>query len=307
MDSYYGSNRDHSGHYVPNQHQPQDLSHYQSNVYGYYNTADDYIDFEGIKVMPLIYFHSYSDEKYNYLDNSNKIILPSSILSRISSFNGINYPLIFKIDDIDDFLGVADFIPDIDVIYVPFNIYTKLHTSSIENSDIYITVNLKLYNLPIARGTKAKLQVHDAKFIEIEDYKYYLEHHLQKNYSILQENSTIEIEPHPLLNYADGKMLKINIINTEPENVILITDTDLAIEFEEPLNYQEYLDIKENEKVIHNQEKENNNDDMFSYWHKKNEESMKKFGYPAVPVEINKNNQIKFYLNFNFTKLNLTS
>ncbi len=298
MDSYYGSNRDQNGHYVPNQYVHQDLSHYQSNVYGYYDTADDYIEFEEIKVMPLIYFHSYSDEKYNYLENSNKIILPSSILSKISSFNGINYPLIFKIDGIDDFLGVGDFIPDIDVVYVPFKIYEKLNTE--QNDNIYIETILKLYNLPIARGTKAKLQVQDAKFIEIEDYKYYLEHHLQKNYSILQENNTIEIEPHPLLNYPTGKLLKINIINTEPENVILITDTDLAIEFEEPLNYQEYLDQKETEREKENQTQTYIKEDIFEYWNKKNEESMKKFGYLAVPVEITKNKQIRFYLNFNF-------
>jgi hypothetical protein len=294
MDSYYGSNRDHSGHYVSNQYVHQDLSHYQSNVYGYYDTADDYIEFDEIKVMPLIYFHSYSDEKYNYLENSNKIILPSTILSKISSFNGVNYPLIFKIDGIDDFLGVADFIPDIDVVYVPLKIYEKLNTE--QNDNIYIETILKLYNLPIARGTKAKLQVQDAKFIEIEDYKDYLEHHLQKNYSILQENNTIEIEPHPLLNYPPGKLLKINIINTEPENVILITDTDLAIEFEEPLNYKEYLEEKEKEK----KSQKYIGEDIFEYWHKKNEDSMKKFGYPAVPVEKTKNGQIRFYLNFNF-------
>jgi hypothetical protein len=301
MDSYYGSNRDHSGHYVPNHYINEDLSHFQSNVYGYYDTAEDYIEFESIKAMPLIYFHSYSDEKYNYLENSNKIILPSTILSKISTFNGVNYPLMFKIDGIDDLLGVADFIPDIDVIYVPFKIYNKLIINEI--GDVYIDVNLKLYNLPIARGTKAILQVHDAKFIEIEDYKYYLEHHLQKNYSILQENTTIEIEPHPLLNYPDGKLLKINIINTEPENVILITDTDLAIEFQEPVNYQEYLNDKERKIEIEKGKQENNDEIMFSYWHKKNEDSMKKFGYPAVPVEITKNKQIRFFLNFNFKKI----
>ena len=46
MDSYYGSNRDHSGHYVPGHHINEDLSHFQSNVYGYYDTAEDYIEFE---------------------------------------------------------------------------------------------------------------------------------------------------------------------------------------------------------------------------------------------------------------------
>jgi hypothetical protein len=295
--NYYGSNRDTRGHYVPNQRIINDMSHFQSNVYNHYARANTIIDFNNMKVLPMTYYQNYSSN----MENSNKIILPSTILSNISQYDGITYPLIFKIEGINEYFSVLDFIDDIDFIYIPMKFFEIL-IPTIDNDEISITVNLQLYNKPLARGTMAKIQVHDAKFIELEDYKLYLENQLQKNYSILQEGTTIEIEPHPLL----GKNLKINIIKTEPEEAILITDTDLSIEFEEPLNYKSYLEEKKEKEEVYKKE-----NDPFAYWLKRDHDYVEKNKCNHLPVpyetyvDSNGKKCIRRFLNFKPKNINL--
>jgi hypothetical protein len=290
--NYYGSNSDNRGHYVPNRRIINDMSRFQSNVYGHYARANTTIDFNNMKVLPMTYYQNYN----NSMENSNKIILPSTILSTISQYDGITYPLIFKIDGIDTYFSVLDFMDDIDFIYIPMKFFEILiPDNGNDNDEVSITVTLKLYNKPLARGNLAKIQVHDAKFIELEDYKHYLENQLQKNYSILQEGSTIEIDKHPLL----GNNLKINIIKTEPEEVILITDTDLSIEFVEPLNYKSYLEEKKEKEAIYKKE-----NDPFSYWLKRDQDYVEKNKCKHLPVpyekyiDSNGKKCVRWFLNF---------
>lgn len=307
MEEYYGSQTDANGHYVPQEHVLEDLTQFQSNVYGYYDSAPDTIPFQNIKALPLMYFHSYHLDRYMSLENSNKIILPHSILSEISKYDGIIYPLNFQIDGLDDILGVADFSIDIDIAYLPQRIFDKVvslfHLTSIDEP---IDIPLKLFNKQIARGTRVKFQVHDAKFIEIEDYKSYLETHLQEHYSILQKNITIEIPPHFDLNYSDGITFQINVVSCEPEDAIIITDTDLIIEFDEPVNYLQYMKVKEkdlkNEKNDKDEKNEKNDTDVENPdhidWDKREKEHLEKFGYLPVPY-IKTKNGIRFRLKFN--------
>ncbi len=305
MDNYYGSNQELEGHYHPNTYIPEDLSHFQSNVYGHYQNAGDSIKFDDINGIYLTYYHSYMDSQYNELDASNKIILPQSVLNKISQYDGIAYPLIFKVEGLEDFLGVVEFDSNINEAYLPRRIFKKiLRFHDFDDIDTPLYIGLELYNKPIARGTSATFKIHDAKFIEIEDYKTYLEYQLQKNYSILQEGVTIEIAPHPLLNYPEGKNLKIDIIKTIPESAIMITDTDLVIEFEEPVNYKEYQQKKEHEKEENELEEqllnftENVNEKSpFEYWEKREKEHLAKYKCLPVPYEI-KNGQIRVYLKF---------
>jgi hypothetical protein len=289
MEDYYGSHVDNNGHFVPQQYIPEDLTQYQNNVYGHYSTAQDIIEFSNIKAFPLMYFHSYHLDRYMSLENSNKIILPHSILSEVSKYNGIIYPLTFQIDGLDDLLGVADFSIDIDVAYLPQRIFDKIASLfHLDSLDGPIDIPLKLFNRKIARGTCVKFQVHDAKFIEIDDYKSYLETHLQELYSILQKNITIEIPSHLDLNYPDGRTLQINVVSCEPEDSIIITDTDLVIEFEEPVNYSKY--IKEKQSLI----PQVNSID----WDKREKEHLAQFGHLPVPYVKTKNG-ICFRLKFN--------
>ncbi len=304
MDNYYGSNQELEGHYHPNVYSPEDLSQFQTNVYGHYQQAGDTLQFDDINGIYLTFFHSFMDSAYNELETSNKIIIPQSVLNKISQYDGIAYPLIFKVNGLDDLLGVAEFDANITEVFIPNRIFKKiLRFHGIDEIDFPLHIGLELHNKPIARGTSATFRVHDAKFIELEDYKSYLEYQLQKNYSILQEGITIEIAPHPLLNYTNNKSLKIDIVKTSPESAIMITDTDLAIEFEEPLNYKEYLQKKEEDNDIQQQLMKFNNEltsqttNVFEYWEKREKEHLEKYKCLPVPYEI-KNGQIRMCLRF---------
>jgi hypothetical protein len=304
MDNYYGSNQELEGHYHPNTYIPEDLSHFQSNVYGHYQHAGDVIHFDNINGTFLTFYHLYYDSNYNELETGNKIILPQSVLNTISQYDGIAYPLIFKVEGLEDFLGVAEFDSNISEAYLPRRLFTKvLEHNEIDDMDTPLHLGLELYNKPIARGTAATFRVHDAKFIEIEDYKSYLEYQLQKNYSILQEGITIEIAPHPLLNYQAGENLKIDIVKTLPEKAIMITDTDLAIEFEEPLNYQEYQQQKQQEQQEQQEQQkeqkgyESTGASPFEYWEKREKEHLAKYKCLPVPYEI-RNGHLRVYLKF---------
>ena len=119
MDNYYGSNQELVGHYHPTDYSPEDLSQFQTNVYGHYQHAGETLKFDDITGIFLTFFHSFMDSRYNDLETSNKIILPQSVLNKISQYDGIAYPLIFKVAGLDDFLGVAEFDSNITEAYIP--------------------------------------------------------------------------------------------------------------------------------------------------------------------------------------------
>jgi hypothetical protein len=248
FNNYYGTYRDANGHYNPSVQSSAipTLTHLQPNVYDYYTRANGLISFDDIKALPLTYFHSY--QLHHQLEHSNKIILPSTILVELSKYDNIVYPLIFQVDGTSDLLGVADFIDDVDIAYLPHRVFKQILLSSgIDKVNHPVSIGLKLHNQEIARGTKTILRAHDAKFLEIDDHQSYLQMYLQQFYSILQEGEVLELPAPDSLGYPQDTFLKIDVIKTSPESSILITDTNLTIEFEEPLNYKEYSKKKTQE------------------------------------------------------------
>uniref|UniRef100_A0A6C0E925 Uncharacterized protein n=1 Tax=viral metagenome TaxID=1070528 RepID=A0A6C0E925_9ZZZZ len=255
LSSYYGTYRDTGGHYNPSVSGSgiPTLTHLQPNVYGYYTRANGLISFDNIKGLPLSYFHSY--ESQYRLEHSNKIILPSSILVELSKYDNIVYPLMFQVDGTNDILGVADFVDDIDIAYLPNRIFNKMiinfGINDVKDIREPISIGLKLHNQEIARGVHTILRAHDAKFLEIDDHQSYLQMHLQQFYSILQEGEILELPAPDFLGYPENTFLKIDVLKTKPESTILITDTNLIIDFEEPINYTEYFERKtrENQRI----------------------------------------------------------
>jgi hypothetical protein len=254
FNNYYGTHRDSTGHYNPSVASSSipTLTHIQPNVYGYYTRANGIIPFDDIKGLPLSYFHSYGS--HNQLEHSNKILLPSTVLAELSKYDNIVYPLIFQVDGANDLLGIADFVDDIDVAYIPNRVFKKiLLASGIDNVDQPISIGLKLHNQEIARGEKTLLRAHDPNFLEIDDHQSYLQLHLQQFYSILQEGEILELPAPDFLGYPPDTFIKIDVLKTYPESSILITDTNLVIDFEEPLNYKEYLQKKIDENKLSKQ------------------------------------------------------
>lgn len=257
---------------------------------------------DNITIAPLIL---YGTEQYNLYENTNKIFLPISILNKISNLQDDMSFLLFQLNDSDEILSVADFISG-DIAYVP---------SRFINSFDIIEGTIKLYDNHIEKGTYAKIRVHNSKFMQLDDYKEYLEQVLQK-YSVLQEGSIIQIEHHPLLldELSSHNPLYITITKTEPEEVILITDTDLAIEFEEFNDKEDDKeddkdedDHKEEKETENQEEKENQETDLlhsgeinYEYWHKKNIEEYGKTKGLALPYELKNKKISRAFLNFNF-------
>jgi hypothetical protein len=132
-----------------------------------------------------------------------------------------------------DVIGIANFIEDLDGIYLPERIYSYL------NLEVPGTiVKFQLINDPIPKGIRVTLKPITSDLLEIDDPKSYLENHLRFNYSALSKDSIISL---PL---SEGKELKITIIDTSPSERINITECDLEIEFQEPDDYENYMAIK---------------------------------------------------------------
>jgi hypothetical protein len=200
-----------------------DFTRYQENINNPWRQAPKEINID-MPSMPLIYYPEY--DLLPNLNFSNKIIVPSKVLDEISKYEGILYPLHFKINDSEMVFTPFDFKDSIDHVYIPEKIFSNLQL----NFDGI--VNLTLHNTEIAKGTKIILKPHTSNFLEIHDHKSFLETILVANYTALMEGQSITV------NYLDSE-IDIDVIKCEPETLISIVDTDLEVDFEQPYDYVE--------------------------------------------------------------------
>ena len=71
-----------------------------------------------------------------------------------------------------------------------------------------------------------KLRPQETAFIELSNPKSILEKIMSEDYPVITEGQTITI------NYKDlGKVFSIDLLETQPAEVISIIDTDLNVEF----------------------------------------------------------------------------
>ena len=233
-----------------------DNNHNNHNNVNYPN--DNYIDYEdmeydednhistpvdtsnnclfSLSAYSLIFYHDYNS--INHLEDVNKIVLPSSVLNRINRFaDDINGNIIFQLkgtSDLHFYVSVEQFIDDISVAYIPAHLMDRLLLNDGDNVEFELTNN-------IPKGSNITLQAHSCDILEMEDYKSFLEMEMNKKYDILTCGETISLQ------YQE-KPLYFDIKSTSPNDIISIKNTDLEVEFEEPLNYQQYLQQKEIEK-----------------------------------------------------------
>ena len=194
-----------------------------------------------LKSYPLIFYHNYDDK--SYLENSNKVLLPTSVLNNINRFSdNISGNILFKITgniELNCIVSVEEFIEDISDIYLPYNIIEKLSLNEGDN----VILNL----IEVVKGSKMIIQPYKSEFLEIEDHKSFLEEEINK-YDVISKGDIIS------LNYND-MILNFNVCETEPENTISTKNTDIIIDFKEPLDYNEYIKKKEEEKKLKEKEK----------------------------------------------------
>lgn len=152
----------------------------------------------------------------------------------------IKFPLIFKITYGNNakslVMSVLDFTGEPGHIYIPqwamFNLYplnlgeqitVELYSGGLPNTISYQT------NIPDC--ILVKLRPHESTFLMIEDHKKILEQYLS-NYGILNCMSTITFT-HQDIQY------NLDIIELMPENIVSITNVDISVDFEPPVDYQE--------------------------------------------------------------------
>ena len=208
--------------------------------------------------LPLILHPLYEINNYKNLENSNQILLPSSICENIYQFNELNSSdtqfvddslLIFKalktqkkIDEIKKSISneaSEHFVKSInycimtmydisgdDNIYIPIHLYQELGLKEEPNANIkfkYANINNDTNNPndTVQIGTKIALKpLNLEEFSKITDYKTFLEIGILGSYKTISLNDKLVI--------GDNKFL---VRKTEPSNIIKLIDADVEIEF----------------------------------------------------------------------------
>lgn len=156
------------------------------------------------------------------------IILPDNILQELIQ-REIQYPMLFKLQvettKRSVYCGVTEFTAKPNTVYLPQWMMTQL--------DIKPGQDVQLLNVMLQLGTYLLIRPHTYKFVQTyPDPKSILESHVTK-YPTLTQGSTIQI-------CHEGQVWYFDIVATKPSRAVCIIDTDLRLEFDEPLDIAEY-------------------------------------------------------------------
>ena len=170
------------------------------------------------------------------VNHGGKVFLPASALEKLTRLH-ITYPMLFELingkSEKMTHAGVLEFTAEEGKIYLP---PWLMNTLLLQAGDI---LQVKSTDLP--PGRFIKLQPQSPNFLEISDPKAVLEHAF-RNFSALTVNDIFSFE------YND-EVYEIAVLEVKPDrgtSAICTMETDLEVDFAEPLGYQEYL--KEQEK-----------------------------------------------------------
>ncbi|KAF9765070.1 Ubiquitin fusion degradation protein 1 like protein [Nosema granulosis] len=168
----------------------------------------------------------------NQNNYGGKMLLPQSVLEDLVLMQ-VQPPYIFEIAHPDGSLrtncGVLEFTAEETTVIVPNWIYEQLALDMVEE------VEIKFKTIPI--GSFVKLLPHSTDFLEIENPKVELEQCL-RNYQVLTLGDEIQI------NFEEFSPMRFSVVEIEPshEDAIYIVDTDLSVDFCEPLGYKEKVE-----------------------------------------------------------------
>ena len=162
--------------------------------------------------------------------HTNKILLPPNVLQdlMIRDLFKENDVLFFKVVnkkiEFGEVCSVHEFSAPPGICHIPYHIMETLGLT--EGEDIEIE------KVSPAKGEFVKLRLHKTAFTELANPKVILEKIMSEDYLVINQGQTIEI------NYkALGKVFKLDIVETQPAEIISIIDADLNVDFEEPLDY----------------------------------------------------------------------
>tara|TARA_B100001063_G_scaffold242734_1_gene271988 strand:- start:710 stop:1456 length:747 start_codon:yes stop_codon:yes gene_type:complete len=165
-----------------------------------------------------------SQDVIDKLSYSNKVILPESMLYQCKDKK---YPLLFNITSDDSSISyvcsVYEFTATPGICILPYHIMESLFIQ--EGSTVTVTLCEN-----VLKGSSVVLRPHKTKFIELSNPKAILEKHIADNYQVLNKGETIVI-------YYLDELYFIDVLDCKPTNVIDIVDTDLNLDFDEPVDY----------------------------------------------------------------------
>ena len=173
---------------------------------------------------------SQSEEVINRCRHSNKILLPPNVLDELMTRelfkeNDIMFfKVINKKIEFGDVCSVHEFTASSGICHVPYHIMEELGITE--------GANIEGEKISPPKGTYVKLRPHKTAFIELSNPKAILEKIMCEDYPVITQGQTVAI------NYKDlEKVFKIDIMETQPAEVISIIDTDLNVDFDEPIDY----------------------------------------------------------------------
>ena len=165
--------------------------------------------------------------------------MPASALEKLTRLH-ITYPMLFELINGAaqkmTHAGVLEFTAEEGKIYLP---PWLMNTLLLEAGDM---LQVKSTDLP--PGRFIKLQPQSPNFLEISDPKAVLEHAF-RNFSCLTTGDIFSFE------YND-EIYEIAVLEVKPSlqaQAICTMETDLEVDFAEPLGYQEYLKEQEKSKT----------------------------------------------------------
>ena len=177
-----------------------------------------------------------TEEIIEQVENSNKVILPESMLYAYQDYDfPIHFTIKNKETNLSSVCGVFEFTSSPGTALFPYHLMQSLFIN--EGDTCSFTVAFPI------RGSYIKLKPHKTAFIELSDPKSILEHHLSKNYTVLTKGETISIK------YMDDTYY-IDVVECEPADTIHITNSDINLDFDEPIDYVEPQKEPPTENVV---------------------------------------------------------
>lgn len=167
----------------------------------------------------------------NDLENGNKILLPSTILTDLSGFQ-LPHPMIFNLQNImmgnSTNVGVLEFTSKAKECILPNWLFEQLGLDY--EGEVYLTLLQD-----VSKGKTMKLQPYKTEFLELPDPKAVLEKQLA-NYACLTVGDMITVK------VSDEKSYLLNVLEVSPKSqndCICVIDTDIELDITRALDYVE--------------------------------------------------------------------
>jgi hypothetical protein len=176
---------------------------------------------------------SQNSEMIEKLKHSNKILLPESLLFELTKENhdSLDNKMYFKVSHTEteygEVCGVHEFSAPPGVVHLPYHI---MNSCSIGEG-----TNVKIELVAPPKGDFVKLRLHNSKeFSKLSDPKAVLEKIMSQDYPVVTQGQTIALH-YPELD----KVFMIDIVETQPTEIIEILNSDINVDFDIALDYDE--------------------------------------------------------------------